>query len=152
MKKCLAAIILLCLICLFAAGCSKNSIPADNQTDSADVSDFVDLTEMDGPMVFAEVWHMMQNRDDYIGKTVKIRGPFNTEYIDEIGRNRHCVVTQDEGGCCRQGFEFIWNGEHIYPNDYPEQGTIIEVTGVFESYEAAGIIYCYLSVNEIVVL
>jgi len=47
---------------------------------------------------------------------------------------------------------FIWNGDHIYPDDYPENNTRIEVTGIFDSYEESGNTYYYLGVDDISIL
>ena len=36
----------------------------------------VDLTKLSGTMVYSEVYHLIYNPDDYIGKTVKMEGQF----------------------------------------------------------------------------
>lgn len=42
-------------------------------------------------------------------------------------------------------------GGHAYPEDYPQDGTQIEVTGIFGSYEVLGHTAYRLTADEIVV-
>ena len=42
--------------------------------------------------------------------------------------------------------EFVWgDGNHVYPDDYPEQNQDIIVTGIFELYEEEGYEYMRLA-------
>ena len=112
----------------------------------------IDLTVLSSTMVYAEVYNIMAHPDEYMGKTVKMSGPYYASYYDETGLYYHYVVVEDATSCCQQGLEFIWSGEHKYPDDYPEESTEIEVTGVFSSYYELGRTYYYMAVNEISVL
>jgi len=58
-------------------------------------------------------------------------------------------VIADATACCQQGLEFIWNGAHAYPDDYPEQESEIEITGVFQSYQEGSSTYYYLLVDDV---
>ena len=60
-----------------------------------------------------------------------------------------CVIA-DATACCSQGLEFVLAGEHTYPNDYPELGSEITVTGTFELYEEDGYQYCRLVDAEMI--
>ncbi|MDR0221261.1 MAG: hypothetical protein LBI54_07660 [Lachnospiraceae bacterium] len=111
----------------------------------------VDLTEMSSTMVYAEVYNITNNPANYIGKTIRMSGPYQSSYYDETGLYYHYVVVEDAAACCAQGLEFIWNGEHAFPEDYPQLQAKIEVTGVFGSYDELGITYYYLAVDDIVV-
>lgn len=143
MKKYL---VLTIVICLLTAGCGKQNVPkAEKKAESIDV----DLTAMSSTMIYAEVSHMMSNPDTYLGKTIKMSGPYTPSYYAATDFYYHYVVVEDAAACCQQGLEFIWNGDHAYPDDYPEEGTRIEVVGVFDSYEELGETYYYLSVDEI---
>ena len=110
----------------------------------------VDLTKLSRTMVYSEVYNMMYTPDDYIGKTVKMKGQF-AHYEDPDTKVQYfaCIIA-DAAACCSQGLEFILNGEHTYPNDYPETGSEITVTGIFEVYEENGVQYCRL-VNAAIV-
>lgn len=110
----------------------------------------VDLTKLSSTMVYSEVYNMMYTPDDYIGKTVKMKGQFAIGYVyntdgtpDESTARFACVIA-DATACCSQGLEFILTGDHTYPNDYPELGSEITVTGTFEVYTENGFQYCRL--------
>ena len=110
---------------------------------SADGID-VDLTKLSSTMVYSEVYNMMISPDNYIGKTVKMNGAF-AYYEDPETKKQHfaCIIA-DATACCSQGLEFILTGDHTYPNDYPELGSEITVTGTFEVYTESGFQYCGL--------
>ena len=174
MKKILTIFLKLCLISVFAAGCSdkeppeiENSSPEIQESansaaesnspksqDSAAAAGEVDmdLTVMSSTMVYAEIYNMLESLDDYIGKTVKMRGLYYASYYEELDKYYNFVVIEDATACCQQGLMFIWNGDHIYPDDYPENNTRIEVTGIFDSYEESGNTYYYLGVDDIFIL
>ena len=54
-----------------------------------------------------------------------------------------CIIA-DATACCSQGLEFFLAGEYTYPDDYPELGTEITVSGTFETYDEDGYMYCHL--------
>jgi len=91
----------------------------------------IDLTKMSSTMVYSEVYSMLMSPDDYIGKTIKMTGD---KYFA-------CVI-QDATACCWQGMEFVLVDEYEYPNDYPELGEEITVTGVFDTYLEGKFRYC----------
>ena len=169
-------IVVLTLLSLAACGSEKDKGTAatDNQTPNSSVSQSqptekeseskpttskpeqsaddidVDLTKLSSTMVYSEVYNMMYTPDDYIGKTVKMKGQFAIGYVyntdgtpDESTARFACVIA-DATACCSQGLEFILTGEHTYPNDYPELGSEITVTGTFELYTENGFQYCRL--------
>lgn len=108
-------------------------------------TDDVDLTIMSSTMVYSEVYHMMVSPEDYIGRTVKMKGQF-TVYQDIVNNiNYYAVVIADATACCRQGLKFVLDGDYKFPDDYPKDGTEITVTGVFETYEEDGNKYSHLA-------
>ena len=122
---------------------------------SADGID-VDLTKLSSTMVYSEVYNMMYSPDDYVGKTIKMEGQFaiyqatdeNSNLIS--GQIYFACVIADATACCSQGLEFVLAGEHSYPDDYPELGNEITVTGTFELYEEDGFQYCRLVDAEMI--
>lgn len=115
----------------------------------------VDLTIMSSTMVYAEVNQMMVSPEDYIGKTVKMRGLYYASYYEANEKYYHCVIISDATACCSQGIEFIWgDGSHIYPDEYPSDETLVEVTGIFETYQEDGDtnLYCRLKNAEMKIL
>lgn len=119
---------------------------------SADGVPDVDLTSMSSTMVYAEVSNIMTNPDKYFGKRIKIGGLYYASYFDETDLYYHYVIISDATACCKQGIEFIWKGEHTYPDDYPEEDAIVEIIGIFGKYDELDKTYYYLSVDSIKVL
>lgn len=111
-----------------------------------------DLTELNTVMLYGSVSSMAQSPEDYLGKTIRIRGLYSDFYFEETESYYHYLVIQDASLCCMQGIEFIVSGDYTFPDDYPENFTEIELEGVFAKYEELDITYYYLAVDEIVVL
>ncbi|MCL2078804.1 MAG: hypothetical protein FWH17_03055 [Oscillospiraceae bacterium] len=159
MKKYVSLFLALILIFIVTLGCENkgspqpdsNGLDSHNTTDagSKNIDVDVDLTALSSTMIYAEVYNIMTNPDDYMGKRIKMRGPYYASYFDETGSYYHYVIVEDAAACCMQGLEFIWNGEHIYPDDYPQDKAIVEIIGVFGSYDELNETYYYLSVDDI---
>lgn len=128
--KMAAALCVMALAAVLTAGCGGS--------EEAKIPDHVDLdlTEMSSTMVYSEVFNLMNEPDDYLGKTIKMKGQFAV-YVDKnTGENYYACIIQDATACCAQGIEFETADTGMkYPEDYPEQGDEIEVTGVFEKYD-----------------
>lgn len=159
MKKIISGIIALCLLtvvlfsgCADSSGNDNNSVSESSETSASETvsgDNFVDLTKMSGTVVYAQVYDIVTMPAYYIGKTIKLSGQFYADYYDQTDKYYFYAVISDALGCCQQGLEFIWNGDHKYPDDYPADGDTIEITGVFGSYEELGVTYYYLSVDDI---
>lgn len=133
MKKWLAMLFSV-LFVLALAGCSET--PKYTKVK-------VDLTKMNSTMVYSEVSNMVNSPDKYRGKTVRMKGTFNVYPGD--GRNYYACLITDATACCQQGMEFVLAGDYEYPKDYPEPGTEIIVTGIFDTYKEGEYMYCQLS-------
>lgn len=106
----------------------------------------VDLSVMDSDMIYATVYQMMSDPEQYVGKTFRIEGKFYVTY-DEMTKSQYyyCVI-KDATECCAQGLEFVWgDGSHIYPDEYPTDGTEVIVDGTFELYMENDSRYCRLA-------
>ena len=112
----------------------------------------VDLTLLSETMVSAELTSILSNPTEYIGKRIKMKGLYYSDYYDETDKNYHFVIFTDNTACCSYDLEFIREGDYIYPDDYPENETDIEVVGVLNSYEELGQTYHYISVEEFKVI
>jgi len=104
----------------------------------------LDLSAMSGTVVYAQVYNMLSDPDSYLGKTIRMAGYYN--YFDDQthGVVYHACIVPDATACCAQGIEFVWGGEHKWPDEYPEIGTDIIVTGRLETYEEEGVKYLHL--------
>ena len=148
MKKYLPVLLVLCLTC-FSAGCAGKDAPAPVQNSGAPDED---LTVLNSIMAYARLAEILENPDDYFGKIIKLRGTYNVSYFEQTDLYYNLVSVGDETSCCQQWLEFVWNGEHSYPDDYPEENTSIEIAGVFGSYEELDQLYYYLAVDDIIIL
>jgi hypothetical protein len=107
----------------------------------------IDLTALSSTMVYSEVYNMMVTPENYIGKTVKMRGqleiaqPLDADGNPDPQRIYFSCIIADATACCAQGIEFVLAGEHKYPEDYPQPGAEITVSGTFRTYEEDGYIY-----------
>jgi hypothetical protein len=134
-------------------GSGKGVLPWDNPQGAGDAQAGrkvdIDLTTMNSTMVYSEVYDIMTRPDAYIGKTIKMSGPYYSSYYDKTDMYYHYVIVEDAAACCMQGLEFIWEGDHAFPDDYPADATRVEVVGEFGSYDELGETYYYLSVDDI---
>ncbi|MGN1329363.1 MAG: hypothetical protein ACI4V4_06665 [Eubacterium sp.] len=139
------------------AGCSgKESSENNNNVDTAEATTVsqkidLDLSTMNTTMVYSQLSDMMQNPNNYVGKTIKMAGQFSLSQNNETKQLYYNVTVMDATACCQQGLEFIWEG-HTYPDDYPEVNSNIEVIGVFETYDEDGTMYCHLISNDVKVI
>ena len=108
----------------------------------------IDLTRLSVTMVSAQVFQMITVPEEYLGQTVRVRGSHFEFFWEEGDMQLHYVVLNLEEGCCGQGIEFILPDDIASSIGYPPQHAIIEITGVFSSYEKAGHVFYYLAVNE----
>lgn len=110
----------------------------------------IDLTEMSSSIVYATVYDMIYKPDSYLGKSVKMEGPFAYYKDEETGEEYFAVIIKDATACCSQGIEFVVAGDLDYPGDYPALDEEITVTGIFDYYTEDYMLYCRLDNAEIV--
>ena len=134
MKRMIAA--LLCLIQLVLS--SDMGAFAERSVD-------LDLSALSGTVVYSQVYNMVMQPDQYLGQTVRVRGYFSYFQDPETLKEYFAVIIADATACCAQGIEFVWRGEHRYPDDYPPLETEMTVTGEFGTYEENGFTYLQLS-------
>ena len=137
-------LIVIAAMLILLGGCGT-TVNTPKTTEAAAEKIDVDLTQLSATMVYSEVYNMLTEPDGYKGKTVKMNGAFSV-YEDETTGNVYlaCIIA-DATACCSQGIEFQLAGKHKYPDDYPELGSEITVTGTFGTYNEGENIYCQLS-------
>lgn len=104
----------------------------------------VDLTVLSSTMVYSEVYNMMVYPENYKGKTIKMKGQFVPCYDEGTGKYYFACFISDATACCSQGIEFILTDDYSYPDDYPQEGDTICVTGTFDTYMEGEYMYCTL--------
>ena len=101
----------------------------DSSVDSNNID--VDLSKLSGTMVYSEVYNIMNEPQNYIGKTIKMTG-YASAFHDEVdGKDYYACIIPDATACCTQGIEYDL-GENA---DYPEPDSTITVVGTFGSYQ-----------------
>ena len=110
----------------------------------------IDLTTMSSSIVYATVNDMVTYPDDYVGKTVKMKGPFGYYQDEATGKEYFAAIIVDATACCSQGIEFETAQALSYPADYPELDSEITVVGVFDYYREDYMLYCRLINAQIV--
>ena len=108
----------------------------------------VDLTQMNATMVYSEVYNMLYYPDEYVGKIVKINGPFlpfdGTEYMPCYP----AILVEDATACCQSGIEFILYGVPLCTvkggNGYPLYNERATIVGRFETYLEDSDLYVHL--------
>lgn len=156
MKKINAAVLAM-LLCISLIGCGKTET-VSGESDEVTVKETepwsnvdIDFTVFSSAVVYSEVCNMLTAPENYVGRVVKIRGNFGVYTNSDNTMKYFSVDVADATACCQQGLEFIWTGEHSFPNDYPATGTEIEVTGVFQTYMENGQTYCHLIADDLVI-
>ena len=109
----------------------------------------LDLTKMSATMIYSTIFDMLIMAEDYIEKNIKVKGWFETYVDTETGELYYAVIVPDATACCQQGLEFVWPGNHTYPDDFPKPGDDITVTGIYKLIETDGVSYTYLEANSV---
>lgn len=134
---------IICVILVLVLAVGISGCGGSEATEATQLYD-VDLTALSATMVYSEVYNMTVTPDDYLGKTVKMNGSFSIYQDPDTGKNYYACIIADATSCCSQGIEFVLEGDCSYPEDYPELGEEITVSGVFDTYEEDGYTYCQL--------
>ncbi len=104
----------------------------------------VDLTSLTSTMVYGQVFDMLTYPEEFLGKTIRMQGQFSYYHDEQTGNYYFGCIVKDATACCAQGFEFQLPGDPVFPDDYPEYGQEIMVTGTFSTYIEDGCTYCTL--------
>ena len=126
------------------------SVQDDSSVSAQASGDVVDLTKLNGTMMYSQVFDMMSNPQKYMGKRVVMRGQFSFyQPMDGDGKpipdRIYCsCVIADATACCSEGLEFDLANKPASLEDYPAAGDDIEVSGTFSTYDEGGFTYCRL--------
>lgn len=146
---------------LQAAAAAKNTVEPENTvvecppgriettTTPAPSKVDLDLTKMSATMIYSTIFDMLIMPEDYVEKIIKVKGWFETYMDTKSGELYYAVLVPDATACCQQGLEFVWKGNHAYPDDFPKPGQNITVTGIYKMIENDGVTYTYLEANSV---
>ena len=122
----------------------ENIIDENKEKEKEKDNEIIDLTKLSSTMVYSEVYNIMVNPDNYVGRTIKMQGKFSVYHDEKRDKNFYSCIIQDATACCAQGMEFMLKGDYEYPKDYPKEGEEITVIGEFISYSEGKHVYCGL--------
>jgi len=111
-----------------------------------------DVIEIKEKMFISQVNDVYLNKDEYLGKKIKLEGIFLTEQGND---KSYCFVLRYGPGCCgydgNVGFEVAWDkGKN---KQYPVNNSWVEATGELKTYEEDGYTdYLYLDLVSLNVL
>ena len=160
MKRCLLLLLSLYMLIAAVFGCAGKNDSSSGSEDNGDKQNLygdsereidVDLTVLSSTMVYGEVYQITTSPEDYLGKAIKMSGVYYSTYFDVTGLFYHYVVIEDAAACCAQGIEFVLSSDADYPDDYPLQESVIELVGVYDSYEELGDTWYCLVVDDIII-
>ncbi len=153
MKKWLA-VWMAVLMCFGACAAAENADPAAAAAETAaeETAPLVpdlDLSTMSGTFVYAQIYQMTVDPYTYVDKIIRLSGYYDYFEDASTGMVYTACVVPDATACCSQGIEFVWAGEHVYPDEYPERGTDLTVTGRFELYQEGEYMFIHLADAEV---
>jgi hypothetical protein len=135
--------IFLLLVCIIFAGCGAE--PLETNID-------IDLTSFSGTMVSATLLNIISNPDDYLGQRIRMSGKYFHIFWEHTDLNYHFVLVEGQDGCCPKIMEFRRDSDYIFPDDFPDDEALIQITGIFGTHEDFGEKSNFLSVDEMIVL
>ncbi len=95
-------------------------------------------------VAYAGLYALLYEPEEYVGKTVCMRGSFSTYEDPFSGERFYGCVLQDVTACCTLGMEFNPAEGFSFPEDFPANGEEITVFGTFDTYEKNGFTFCTL--------
>ena len=148
MEECLLMKKLFCLLLFFVL---MPFLPPAARTEAADAPEPIDLdlSVMSGTVAYAQVCQMMYEPEAYIGKIIRVTGFLDVFEDRDTGMVYTSCVIPDAAACCLQGIEFVWAGDHPWPEAYPGLGAYLTVTGRFETYLEDDWMYVRLADAEV---
>ena len=142
MKKLFCLLLMFSLI-LFQSAAARAETPENpEQID-------LDLSKMSGTVAYAQVYQIMYDPEAYLGKIIRVTGFYDVFEDRDTGMVYTSCVIPDAAACCLQGIEFVWAGDHAWPDAYAEPGASLTVTGRLETYLEDGWMYVRLADAEV---
>jgi hypothetical protein len=132
------------------AGCGGEPNNGGGEDDGIDI----DFTRLSTIVQSTQHEIIMENVGDFVGQTMRIRGEYTAFFWEESGEIHHFVTLDCPSGCPKY-FEFaVSGGELEFPDDYPDEGVLIEIVGVLSTYRVSGVArdMPYFVVDEFVVV
>jgi hypothetical protein len=109
----------------------------------------VDMARFSDTMAYSQMMNIALSAEEYAGQTIRASGFYLAYTLEDTGEVLHYIAQQDAAACCSIALRFELTGTHQYPQDYPEQGSDILVTGVISTFTFNDYVYPLLVANSI---
>jgi uncharacterized membrane protein YcgQ (UPF0703/DUF1980 family) len=110
-----------------------------------------EVVEIKEKMFIAQTNDVYLNPEDYLGKTIKLEGIFQTQSYG--AESPYYFVIRYGPGCCgndgNAGFEVMWEDTDAV---YPQENDWVQVVGVLGAYEEDGYPYICIGLSSLEVL
>ncbi len=93
-------------------------------------SDTIDLTVLNSDMVYAIIFQMLIEPENFIGKRIKVKGMYYSGFSEFTDREFHYCLIQDALACCAQGIEFE---KPVSAGEIPQYSMIV-MEGTYSTY------------------
>ncbi len=93
----------------------------------------IDLTRLSNTMAYAQLYDMVMAPERHQGITLRVHGSYYGFQSQETGKITHLITVRDNVGCCEMGMEFQITGDLIWPDQFPQNNSMIELTGIISS-------------------
>lgn len=138
-KKTPLCLSVLLSLLLLLTSCGQEAA-SDNDAAAVDV----DLSQLSTTVAYSELYNIMVNSDEYLGKVIRLSGELGYYQDPDTGAEYVACIVSDSTACCALGLEFVLPGNPSYPDDYPDPGVTFTVTGTLSSYDEYGTTYYHL--------
>ena len=142
---------ILIIFLLFTSCTKKPQAQITQTTVAASAKVDYDLSNYNFNMISSFFFQMLVESEKYENKTFKIKGKFqsfeNEENPDALPY--FSVIMNDVTMCCQEGIDFVWEGNHNWPADYPDQDQEITIIGKYIVTETDGFTYNYILASDI---
>ena len=130
------------LLALYLALGSLSAAFAESASEPVQVD--LDLSQMSGTIVYAQIYNIMYDPGPYLGKVIRVRGYYSFFREPSNGNVYYACVIPDATACCTQGMEFVPFTEPEDPDHFLSDNADITVTGRLETYVEDGSFYLHL--------
>ena len=104
----------------------------------------IDTTRMSSTMAYAELYNVLVNPGQYVGRGIRVEGTYYTAMTSDGGERVHMLLVYDSAACCELGVEF----QLPQGMAYPQPGDTVQVEGTFRTMLYNGNPFGYIEATD----